>query len=413
MTTVRPLTVDERGAFHLARLVSGEAMPYFSRALFAVTPLAAPGLGTFAVDAHWRLYMDPDRLLGPTAWSHLEAGAVLLHEVGHLVRGHAERARALSPQPVNDLAWNYAADAEINDDLVRADIGLPEGCITPADLGCEDGKTAEFYYRSIISAQQPDADVDFGDEAGCGSGSGSRAPEWELPAPSRRDDGLNQAEAEHLRRLVAADVKSYGSRARGTLPAGLDRWADSMLAPPQVHWTEVLRTTLRRSIAHRAGLTFHSYARPARRRVPGAILPAMRTASVGVSVVVDTSGSMAQTDLDAALAEIDGVLRTATVDRDRVRVLACDAATSVPQRVSSATKVKLQGGGGTDMRVGIAAATATRPHPDVVVVLTDGGTPWPDTELPHAELVIVAIGNENATTPKWAATVHIPTGAGR
>jgi len=36
-------------------------------------------------------------------------------------------------------------------------------------------------------------------------------------------------------------------------------------------------------------------------------------------------------------------------------------------------------GGGTDLRTGFAKALRTRPRPDVVVVGTDGRTPWPDS----------------------------------
>lgn len=64
MSGVRVLAPDELRAFRLARLVSAEQMPYFMRALFAAQPVAAPGLGTFAVDAQWRLYLDPALLVG-------------------------------------------------------------------------------------------------------------------------------------------------------------------------------------------------------------------------------------------------------------------------------------------------------------------------------------------------------------
>ena len=64
-------------------------------ALFAAAPVAAPGLGTFAVDKAWRLYLDPALLVGPGRWQPTTAGAVLQHEVGHLIRDHAGRAEAL------------------------------------------------------------------------------------------------------------------------------------------------------------------------------------------------------------------------------------------------------------------------------------------------------------------------------
>ena len=47
--TARALTTRERDAFRLARLVAAESCPYFMHALFAASPVAVEGLGTFAV----------------------------------------------------------------------------------------------------------------------------------------------------------------------------------------------------------------------------------------------------------------------------------------------------------------------------------------------------------------------------
>ena len=73
--TVRDLNPVERDAFRVARLVAYNQMPYYAAGLFALMPVAAPGLGTFAVDKHWRLYMDPAMLV--EGWTAREAGAVL------------------------------------------------------------------------------------------------------------------------------------------------------------------------------------------------------------------------------------------------------------------------------------------------------------------------------------------------
>ena len=89
-------------------------------------------------------------------------------------------------------------------------------------------------------------------------------------------------------------------------------------------------------------------------------------------------------------------------------VLACDAAVGATSRVRRVEDVQLVGGGGTDMRVGIAAAEASRPHPDVVVVFTDGYTPWPERPT-RARLVVAIIGFQSSTehAPDWATTVRV------
>lgn len=123
---VRALTADEWRRLRLARMAAVETMPYYARALFALVPVAADGLGTFAVDKHMRLYVDPKMLGTSDGWDIPTAGAVLLHEVGHVLREHAVRADAMDA-PVDRQCWNIAADAEINDDLLAAGLGLPRG----------------------------------------------------------------------------------------------------------------------------------------------------------------------------------------------------------------------------------------------------------------------------------------------
>lgn len=405
----RPLTGPEREAFRLGRLVAAERAPYFMHALFAVAPVAAPGLGTFAVDAAWRLYMDPSLLDGQDAWDATTIGGVLLHEVGHLLRDHAARATAL-PAPVHHLAWNLAGDAEINDDLLAAGIPLPEGVITPDALGCADGDLAENYYAALTPPGQPSLPDDGG--AGCGSGSGCHPAPGELPAGVGLANGsaspFSPAEGDLVRRRVARDVlDAEQAKGRGHLPAGLTRWASDTLAPPTIAWERLLRAAVRRAVADHTGRTDYSYSRPSRRTLPRIIRPSMRAPLVKVAVVVDTSGSMGQADLQAALSELHGVLHAFGVARDSVRLVSCDAQATSAQRVRSATTVNLQGGGGTDMRVGITAAEQANPAPDVVIVLTDGDTPWPDAPT-RARLICAIISHHNPTgTPGWATTVHI------
>ncbi|HEU5416369.1 MAG TPA: hypothetical protein VFV41_01675, partial [Streptosporangiaceae bacterium] len=105
-----------------ARLRAAQAQPFLAMALYALTPVADPGRGTFGVDERWRLYIDPQQL---GDWSVLEVAGVLLHEVGHMVRDHAGRARTVvvTDEPAR-LRWNLAADAEINDDLLAAAVTL-------------------------------------------------------------------------------------------------------------------------------------------------------------------------------------------------------------------------------------------------------------------------------------------------
>lgn len=110
----------------------------------------------------------------------------------------------------------------------------------------------------------------------------------------------------------------------------------------------------------------------------GIVLPSLRRPLPRVAVVIDTSGSMGEAEIASALGEVTGVLREVGVRGNRVTVLACDADVQAVSRVTSTGQITLGGGGGTDMRVGITAALAGPERPGIVIVLTDGLTPWPD-----------------------------------
>jgi predicted metal-dependent peptidase len=133
-----------------------------------------------------------------------------------------------------------------------------------------------------------------------------------------------------------------------------------------------------------------------------------------VAVIVDTSGSMSEGQLARILAEIDGVLKGVGLARGQVRVLSVDAAVKSVRRVSTAAAVDLVGGGGTDMGAGLDAVARLRPRPSVVVVLTDGLTPWPDAAPKAMQVVVCMVSNEELgrggrpwAAPEWARVVHV------
>lgn len=76
---------------------------------------------------------------------------------------------------------------------------------------------------------------------------------------------------------------------------------------------------------------------------------------------------------------------------------------------------RVQGRGGTDMRVAIAAACPRRTKPSVIVVLTDGGTPWPDVKPPIPVVIVLvrepaALEHARRAVPSWARVVEISAG---
>ena len=379
-----------------ARLWAAHRYPYLASALFASPIVEADGSGAVTVDERWRIRADPEVVAG---WDVGQLGSQLVHHCSHLLRDHAARARALAVGDERRLAWVDAADAEINDDL-PADMLPPGPVVLPETLGAEPGRFAEEYFRQVPAPAPSGND--------CGSGAHGlacaceRADERSGASPL---GGVSATEGELLRRRVASDVLAVG-RGQGDVPAGLLRWA-AILAGASVDWRSELAAELRQGIAATAGAVDYSYSRPSRRSaaVGDVVLPALRRPQPEIAVVCDTSASVSSEMLGAALAEIDGV--TAAVGRRGVRVVACDTAVGDVRRVTAATQLELVGGGGTDMGAGLAAAAALTPRPQVVVVLTDGYTPWPDEPPPALRVVVGLMGQTTADPPGWARAVRI------
>ena len=380
-----------------ARLWGATHFPYFATALLASPVVAAPGLGSIAVDRSWRLYIDPEIV---RRWSVEEIGSMLVHHVGHLLRDHAGRADQLGIDDASESAWGAAADAEINDDLIDTDASFALDPIVPSALGCKVGGFAEDYFRTIRDSTQPA-------HGECGSGAHGQHRGWEHHADGVPE--ISAASAHLLRCKVASEIRDYGGAGKlpGTVPHGWRIWADAML-DAQVDWRRVIGAAVRTSFASVAGLVDYSYARPSRRAsVMGAIvMPTMRRPLPIVAVVVDTSRSMTGLFSDV-LAEVDAILNGIGVGRDCLRVLSCDVHVHLVQRVTSARQIELFGDGGTSMVAGIESALALRPRPSMIVVLTDGYTPWPATAPRGAHVVVGLVGEGRWEVPDWAKVVRI------
>jgi len=381
-----------------ARLWATDRFPYLATGLFGAEVVAAAGSGTVSVDESWRMRADPDLTAG---WTAAQLGSVLVHHVCHLLRSHGERAQAAGVASHDARLWVQAADAEINDDLIPAGLDLPGRPVLPADLGAPEGLLAEQYFEASTTDRSAKKNMAAaGDWLDCGSGADG------VPRPDDGPPALPAWQADLLRRQVAQEVIAHGEQA-GTVPAGLLRWAQEILNP-KINWRKVLAAELRRAVAEVSGAVDYSYRRPSRRAAVAGnvVLPALRRPVPDVAVVCDTSGSMTEGLLAAALGEVEGLLRALGMAR-QVRVLACDTAVGAAQRVSSARQIELVGGGGTDMGTGIAAAAALRPRPAITVVLTDGYTPWPPAAPKGTRVVIGLLGPGAPAAPAWARAVRV------
>ena len=194
----------------------------------------------------------------------------------------------------------------------------------------------------------------------------------------------------------------------GNMPSHLQRWAESF-NKPQINWPSELRREIKRAMWETRGNMFASMRRPSRRHemLPGELIfPGLINPKPILSVIIDTSGSMGTADLNAAKDEIAGIIRASG---ERIVVRSCDAEAYEPAKIRQAYGVELIGGGGTDMGAGINAAMLDRPRPDVIIVLTDGFTPWPQQpKVPTIVALVHSVGSKPPEVPDWARMICVP-----
>jgi len=378
-----------------ARLWAAYNYPYLASALFALRFVADERVSHIAGDEYFRVYISDE---ASSAWSVDLLGVEMIHQVGHLLRGHASRAREIDLQETDLFRWVDAMDAELNDDLQEGD-PLPKDSASHEELSLPDSLFGEeyFFMGSTRTGKRRD----------CGSSAHGNPRLWDEPSPQQSTDGVTAEEKELIKRQVASDALAH-QRNHGSIPLGMLRWANSLLEP-QVDWRSELGAKLRQGISEIAGAVDYSYGRPNRRYafVPDVILPSLSSRTPEVSVVLDTSASMSEELLGQALSEIDGLLSTGGIRFESVRVFTCDSEAGSAQRVRAASELQLVGGGGTDLVQGISAAVRTRPSPDLLVVVTDGWTTWPEAPPNRTRTVAVLIGEDPPSTPEWLQRVVV------
>lgn len=405
-----------------ARVLAAECVGWYAPALYAAQlviteecphPAAIDRFGRVYFSSSWveQIY----ELSGQDRRRTVEQLAYLwVHEVSHWLREHADRAEDLRAQAE---IWNIACDLEIND-FVPEGLLLPYypgklELVLPERFGLPEGQTAEWYYRQLTANPTPSPSPQAGSEADGegqepgdegseaegkgqepgdeGSGVHGQPRSWEVPATSEETPILNDFDRQSLREEVATRIKEH-LKNRGTVPAGWIRWAEEILQP-RVNWREQLKRVMRGAISEGLGQRLdYSMRRPNRRAsvYEPFFMPSLHGEyRPRVVCVVDTSGSIGNEELAQAMAEVRGVLEQVRVP---VTIIPCDAVPYEAIEVLTksdwqSARTRLQGGGGTDMTEGLNAALAMKPPPDVVLILTDGYTPYPTTRPPKTVVI--------------------------
>lgn len=368
--------------------------PFFATLLLR-TPVELTDRVPLAATDGEKIYFNPQFLEKCTVDDTM---AVLAHEVGHDSLMHSLRLGLRN----HDL-WNMAGDHAINlmleDQGFKCPPSVPGGWLADRKY---KGWSADRIYDDLRREMQPpppqsgqgkpgDGDGDDSDGSGTPQpgqgtgkpGKGKPGRDWlhgdVLPSPAKGAAEQAQAEQRAKQRVAAAaNMARMAGKLNGELARMVGEFLDS-----KVHWTDVLRDYMLKVVKARDSWQKRN------RRYKSVYLPTRHEKKMGPIIFIpDTSGSMWGDDMEKICSEMAHC--AAQTKPEHIRVVWADTKVAGEQVFEAADfeykKLVPKGGGGTDMRVPLKYVE--KYDPQVVVLMTDGYTPWPSGETPFPLIVI-------------------------
>jgi predicted metal-dependent peptidase len=343
--------------------------PFFATLMMATPSVETRDIPTAATDMA-KLYYNPD-FIDSLPNDELVL-FVLAHEVMHIALEHGMRLQGRNPQ-----LWNIAADFAIN--LVLKDSGFEvwDKCLIDDKY---KGMSADAIYEQLrkdcdkAMKQGKPKPGEKGSAIGDGGGMIG-----DIKQPEGAGDPAAEAKLQRSGQQRVAQAASV-ARMAGKLNGELERLVGEIL-DPKVPWKDLLRDYMTRTTKDDETWTKRN------RRFQGVYLPTRHSERMGEFIVIgDTSGSIGQEELDQVAAEVQSVADQ--VKPERIRVVWADTRVAGEQVFEDGELIlmKPKGGGGTDMRVPLEHVEQYEPQ--VVVLITDGYTPWPDVEPPYPLIVV-------------------------
>ena len=193
---------------------------------------------------------------------------------------------------------------------------------------------------------------------------------------------------------------------QGSGMGGLTAWAEQYLAEPKVRWQDKLSSLSRNAMAQ-AGDQDWTYSRPhslSWSNVDGIVFPTMAEWPLKVRLITDESSSMGNAANLQVFSEGEAILKQCGATLELVRMT--DGIQEVQQDVQDMGRELEKGryNGGTNLVEGFADDEDL----DLIVVGTDGYTPWPD-QRPSCPVIVLLVGSHCSPDrcPSWATVIEV------
>jgi predicted metal-dependent peptidase len=366
-----------------------------------------------------------------------ETQFVLAHEALHCALLHFARR-----QHREKHRWDLACDFAINPLLISDGLKPPANALVMEEY---EGMTAEEIYPLIDDQLDqepmdqhlfdPDEDSDSdgdasGDQSGMdekdyrdkqdsGSnegqqnkgGSSSNEGKQQETQESDSSQGKAQSQPQPLNENEKAQLSvqwqqrmagaAQTAMQAGKLGGSIARMVDHLLQP-QLPWRMLLARYMT-SVAR----DDYNYMRPSsRRESSGAVFPSLRSTQIDLLVLLDTSGSITDSELDEFISEVNAIKGQM---RARITLHACDSELSEagPWTYEAWEEIELpddiHGGGGTDFCPAFEWISTRDQHPDLVVYFTDALGSFPEKE-PDCPVIWLVKGK---TQVPWGQRIQL------
>ena len=327
-----------------------------------------------------------------------ELTSVVLHEILHYMNGH--HARYMNNSLKDTLSFkthNIAMDLEINEFINH----LPEGAYRAKDFGFPYGKERKSYEEYLLLLKENTQDNNEGQESNQQKNNSDNEDQAQgkMPINDLNMDGYNDYKDTHQEVLEKLkDECEEAEKNRGTESGAFD--INRKIHKRKYRWEQVFQNILTTKITEiTAGFRYRTFEKPNRRYIhtPGIILPVFidRKVKISLAIIMDVSGSMyGITDKMYGVMKSMIDILDMTID---ITILEVDAdVVSIMHGFDlNRDTVESKAGGGTDMGAGLRYIQENKMTPDLIVVMTDSYTPWPDPPI-LADKTVVLTNNPDS-----------------
>ena len=321
------------------------------------------------------------------------------HEVLHNVFDHMGRREHRDPQ-LSNIAADYAANQILKDESI--------GEVPSFIQIFQDNKYRGWSFEQIYEELEKNAikiDINSlgelldehldgnGNESGDSDGNGDKKGTGS-GRPSLTEEEKKQIRDEIKEAMIAA-AQSAGA---GRVPAGVARMIQEF-TEPKMDWRQLLRMSIQSIIKSN-----FSFNRPNRKSQQcGAILPGMMNEeTIDISVAIDMSGSISDTQAKDFLSEVKGIMDEYvdfTLDLWCFDTKVYNYAKFTGDTAQDIMEYEVKGGGGTDFDVNFEFMKETDIHPKKFIMFTDGypcGS-WGDED--YCDSLFIIHGNDSIISP--------------